>query len=167
MFFCPLEPRFMAKGMDVWVTDSGSLRVLVENIVVSQLKIVCSGKNVREIWNWYSVVGRTLRERQIETCGRGFRQSGIETTSKATSMAASSESSGVLSWKGELTSLSMIYHGWAQWPQEPAHAFLEHDLSLSVWDAVAMCAITFGGVGESLGAQGSEKGWHSFSAKYF
>lgn len=25
MFFCHLEPRFMAKGMDVWITDSGSL----------------------------------------------------------------------------------------------------------------------------------------------
>lgn len=32
--------------------------------------------------------------------------------------------------------------------------------------AAAMCVITFGDMGERLGAQGYEKGWHSLSAKY-
>lgn len=53
-----------------------------------------------------------------------------------------------------------------QLPQEPAHVLLEHDLSqASVCDMLLPRVITFGGMGESLGAQGYEKGWHSLSAK--
>lgn len=173
MFFCYLEPRFMAKGMDAWVTGTGSLRVLVENIVVSQLKIVCSGKNVKEIWNWYSVVDGTwsLRERDLNLLWLwegvqavwdwGYIQSYLHGCQLRKPWDPRLEwwiylSMHHLSWLSATTTRAC-----------PCFSGAWLKSSLCVWCAAAMCAITFGCMGESLGAQGYEKGWHSLSAKQF
>lgn len=77
-FSCCLELRFMAQGMDVCKTSSGSMESLSweHSCSLRQSKAVWSGKNAEEIWNWYPIVARTcsLRERPIWMCcgcGRG------------------------------------------------------------------------------------------------
>lgn len=104
MFSCHLGLKFMAQGMDVWITccrfwepESPGWGC---SLVLGQSKAAHRGRSAEETWNWHSVVsGTCFFYRKVglsmPSSVKVFRQSGVEAKSKAVSMAANSESSGV------------------------------------------------------------------------
>lgn len=173
MFFCHLEPKFMAKGMGVWITDSGSLSPSwerscrsakdclqwkeckrdLELVFSSWWILVFEGKmdlnllwlweGVQAVWDWGYI--------QSYLHGCQLRKLWGPRLEQWTYLSVHN-----LSWLSANTTRAC-----------PCFCGAWLKSNLCVWYAVATCVITFGGMGERLGAQGYEKGWLSLSAEYF
>lgn len=171
MFFCHLEPRFMAKGMDVWITGTGSLRALVENIVCKSTKNClqwkeCKGDLELVFCSWWDLVFEGKRDLNLLWLWEGFQavwdwgynQSYLHGCQLRRLWDPRFEwwtylSVHNLSWLSATTTRAC-----------PCFSGAWLKSSLCVWYAV-VCVITSGSMGDSLGSQGHEKGWHSLSAK--
>lgn len=168
MFLCHLGLKFMAQGMDVWITccrfwepESPGWEC---SLVLGQSKAACRGKGAEETWNWHSVVSGTCFFFFLQKGGseHAIVTEGVQAVwggGEIQSCLHGCQLRKLRGLRGRLQCTYLSMHNLAWLSAAATRACLcfsgaWHQSSLCLRCAAAMCVITFGSLGERFGAWG-------------